>query len=143
MFDVWHGDINFTTLILIVSVMIVLPVQLLLCFTVRNRAIRLLPVIMLSAFIGIFVIMAVSIHDAIMNSGRIWTTQTMNPFYICDLMVEMNCGIPIDEIHKFHDPGKRYSISPARLDNQIMNKIFKYGHHSPSFCASRSVGIVS
>lgn len=63
MFDVWNGDINFTTLILIVSVMIVLPVQLLLCFTVRNRAIRLLPVIILSVFIGIVVIMAIAVDD--------------------------------------------------------------------------------
>lgn len=63
MFDVWIGDINFTTLILIVCVVIILPVQLLLCFAVRNRAIRLLPVIILSVLIGILVIMAISVHD--------------------------------------------------------------------------------
>ena len=63
MFDVWHGDINFTTLILIICVVIILPVQLLLCFTVRNRAIRLLPVIILSVLIGLFAIMAIFVHD--------------------------------------------------------------------------------
>ena len=63
MFDVWCGDINFTTLILMVSIVIILPVQLLLCFTVKSRAIRLLPIIILSVLIGIFVIMAITIND--------------------------------------------------------------------------------
>ena len=63
MFNVWHGNIGYTALILIVSVVIVLPVQLLLCLKVRNFAIRLLPVIILSVFIGIFVIMVFSVRD--------------------------------------------------------------------------------
>lgn len=63
MFDVWCGDINFTALILMVSIVIILPVQLLLCFTVKSRAIRLLPIIILSVLIGIFVIMAITIND--------------------------------------------------------------------------------
>ena len=63
MFNVWHGDMGYTALILIVSVVIVLPVQLLLCFKVRNLVIRLLPVIILSVFIGIVVIMAIAVDD--------------------------------------------------------------------------------
>ena len=63
MFNVWHGNIGYTALILIVSVVIVLPVQLLLCLKVRNFAIRLLPVIILSVLIGIFAIMAIYVQD--------------------------------------------------------------------------------
>lgn len=63
MFDVWCKDINFTALILMFSIVIILPVQLLLCFTVKSRAIRLLPIIILSVLIGIFVIMAITIND--------------------------------------------------------------------------------
>lgn len=63
MFDIWNRNINFTTLILIICVVIILPVQLLLCFKVKNCAIRLLPVIILSVFIGIFAVMALYVHD--------------------------------------------------------------------------------
>ena len=63
MFDIWQGDMGYTALILIASVVIVLPVQLFLCFKVRNLVIRLLPVIILSVLIGIFAIMVFSAHD--------------------------------------------------------------------------------
>ena len=63
MFDIWQRDMGYTALILIASVVIVLPVQLFLCFKVRNLVIRLLPVIILSVLIGIFVIMVFFAHD--------------------------------------------------------------------------------
>ncbi|MBQ8718909.1 MAG: hypothetical protein IJY66_06560 [Clostridia bacterium] len=44
MFDIWMGDIELTTFVLIFSIVVILPVQLLLCFKVENRLIRLLPV---------------------------------------------------------------------------------------------------
>ena len=46
--DVWIGNIEFTTFIAICSVLIVLPMQLLLCFKVKNSFIRLLPSILLT-----------------------------------------------------------------------------------------------
>lgn len=46
--DVWIGNIEFTTFIAICSAFIVLPVQLLLCFKVKNTFIRLLPSILLT-----------------------------------------------------------------------------------------------
>ena len=46
--DVWIGNIEFTTFIAICSVLIVLPMQLLLCFKVKNTFIRLLPSILLT-----------------------------------------------------------------------------------------------
>ena len=49
MFDVWYGDIELTTLTLLFSVILLLPLQLLLCFKVRNLLVRLLPVLILAA----------------------------------------------------------------------------------------------
>ncbi len=61
MFDVWMGDIELTTLVLIFSVIVLLPVQLLLCFKVKRKAIRMLPVIILSVPTIIFIVMSVVI----------------------------------------------------------------------------------
>ena len=58
MFDVWLGEIELTTLTLLLSVFILLPLQLLLCFKVRSRILRLLPVILFSLLVGIFLLLA-------------------------------------------------------------------------------------
>ena len=58
MFDVWIGDIEFTTAVLIFSVVVLLLIQLLICFKVKNKVIRLLPVILLSIFTIFLVAMA-------------------------------------------------------------------------------------
>ena len=47
--DVWIRDIEITTLIVISSVLIVLPIQLLLCFKVKRLLIRLLPTMLFTA----------------------------------------------------------------------------------------------
>lgn len=46
--DVWIGNIEFTTFIAICSVLIILPMQLLLCIKIKNIFIRLLPSILLA-----------------------------------------------------------------------------------------------
>ena len=61
MFDVWMGDIELTTAVLIFSIVVLLPIQLLLCFKVKSRVIRLLPVILLSIPTIIFTVMSVAI----------------------------------------------------------------------------------
>ena len=48
MLDVWIGDINIAPFIWIFTLIVVLPVQLALCFKVKSKNIRLLPVIILS-----------------------------------------------------------------------------------------------
>lgn len=59
MFDVWIGDVELTTLTIIVAVAAILPIQLLLCFKVKNLLLRLLPsmlfaVVTISFFAMIF-----------------------------------------------------------------------------------------
>lgn len=43
MFDVWIGDMNLTWIIILISILIVFPVQLLLCYRVKSFLIRLIP----------------------------------------------------------------------------------------------------
>ena len=47
--DIWIRDIEITTLIVVSSVFIVLPIQLLLCFKVKKILLRLLPSFVLTA----------------------------------------------------------------------------------------------
>lgn len=55
MFGIWFGDIELTTLTIIISIVILLPVQLLLCFKVKNLAVRLTPIIILSCPMAVFI----------------------------------------------------------------------------------------
>lgn len=47
--DIWIRDIEITTLITVSSILIVLPIQLLLCFKVKKLLLRLLPSLVLTA----------------------------------------------------------------------------------------------
>ncbi len=49
MFDVYAGDVELTTLTFIVSVAVLLPLQLLLCFKVKSLLLRLTPAVLLTA----------------------------------------------------------------------------------------------
>ncbi len=59
MFDIWFGEIEITTLAIIVSVVVLFPVQLLLCFKVKSLTIRLVPVITLSILTSLFVVLSI------------------------------------------------------------------------------------
>ena len=63
MFDVWWGNTNLALVAFILSVVLVLPVQLLLCFKVKNRTICLLPIIFLLLLTALFIFLALSIPD--------------------------------------------------------------------------------
>ena len=49
MFDIWIGDINIAPFIWLFTLIVVLPIQLVLCFKVKSKIVRLLPVIILTA----------------------------------------------------------------------------------------------
>ena len=57
MFDIWMGDIELTTAVLVFSIIVLLPIQLLLCFRIKSKVIRLLPIILLSIPTLIFIFM--------------------------------------------------------------------------------------
>lgn len=67
MFDLYIGDIELATVFLVFSIIVLLPIQLLLCFKVKSKVIRLIPLILLFIFTLIFVVMATTTHgwDAI------------------------------------------------------------------------------
>ena len=48
MFDIWIDDINIAPFIWIFTLIVVFPIQLTLCFKVKSKVVRLLPVIILS-----------------------------------------------------------------------------------------------
>ena len=48
MLDVWIGDINIAPFLWSFTLIVVLPLQLTLCFKVKSKVVRLLPVIVLS-----------------------------------------------------------------------------------------------
>ena len=48
MFDVWIGDMNIAPFLWIFTLVVVLPIQLALCFKVKSKILRLLPVVVLS-----------------------------------------------------------------------------------------------
>ena len=48
MFDVWIGDMNIAPFLWIFTLAVVLPIQLALCFKVKSKILRLLPVVVLS-----------------------------------------------------------------------------------------------
>ena len=47
MLDVWIGDINIAPYIWVFTLIVVFPIQLALCFKVKSKIVRLLPVIIL------------------------------------------------------------------------------------------------
>ena len=61
--DGWIRDIEITTLIAVSSVLIVLPLQLLLCFKAQKLFIRLLPSIVLTATTVLLFILMRSVRD--------------------------------------------------------------------------------
>ena len=62
MFDIWTGDIELTRAVLIFSIIVFLPIQLLLCIRVKSKVIRLLPIILLSILVLIFIFMSITIQ---------------------------------------------------------------------------------
>ena len=63
MFDVWIGNIKLIKAVLVLSVVVLLLIQLLICFKAKNKIIRLLPVILLSIVTIFFVAMASTATD--------------------------------------------------------------------------------
>lgn len=61
MFDwIWAGDMNLSVLVWIAALVVVLPVQLLLCFKAKSRTVRLFPVTLLGALAVIFLLLALA-----------------------------------------------------------------------------------
>ena len=52
--DIWIRDIEITVLIVACALCVVLPIQLLLCFKVKNLFCKLLPSVVLAAFVVFF-----------------------------------------------------------------------------------------
>lgn len=58
MFDVWLGDVELTEVIIYASILIMIPLQLLLCFKVKKLWVRLIPTVTLITAIILFMCMS-------------------------------------------------------------------------------------
>lgn len=83
MFDMWYGDIELTTLTLIISFVIILPIQLMFCFRVKNRAVRLLPVAILSSVTAILLVIALFVQGWDGLGYAIWASCTGFMLFMC------------------------------------------------------------
>lgn len=57
MLDVYLADTNLTILVLALSLLFLLPMQLMLCFRAKSMILRLLPIIMLAIATLVFILM--------------------------------------------------------------------------------------
>lgn len=85
MFDVYLGDTNLTVLMIIVSAVLFLPVQLLLCFRAKRRTLRLLPIIILFITAAVFILMTLPATG--------WTGLYYILFAIYAAMALFMCGL--------------------------------------------------
>lgn len=63
MFDVHWGDLELTAFTLGVALLLVLPLQLVLCFKVRRRALRLLPAALFAGTAVVFLLMSAAVSN--------------------------------------------------------------------------------
>lgn len=85
MFDTWFGGIELTALALILTVFVLIPVQIFLCFRVKNLFIRLLPVLLLFSLILIYSLMGLA--------GSGWDTVGYTYLAIVTGLMLLPCGI--------------------------------------------------
>ena len=83
MFDMWYGNIELTTLTLIISFVVILPVQLMLCFRVKSRTVRLLPVVILSSVTAILLVAALIVQGWEGLGYAIWAIFTGFMLFMC------------------------------------------------------------
>lgn len=58
MFDIYFGEIELTEVIIYISILIMIPLQLLLCFKAKNLILKLLPIFILLFLIVTFICMS-------------------------------------------------------------------------------------
>ena len=83
MFDMWYGDIELTTLTLIISFSVILPIQLMLCFRGKNRVVRLLPVAILSSVTAILLVVVLIVQGWDGLGYAIWASFTGFMLFMC------------------------------------------------------------
>ena len=65
MFDIWIDGVNIAPVIWILILIVILPIQLVLCFRVKSKILRMLPVIIFSALTAVFGIAAAVVVVAV------------------------------------------------------------------------------
>jgi len=85
MFDVWVGDVNIAPFLWLFALIVILPLQLLLCFKAKNKLVRLLPVIIFSVLaVAAIIAVAVSID---------WSAMFYLIFAVYFVVMLLFCGV--------------------------------------------------
>ena len=61
MFDIWYGDIPFANCVIIFSLIVILPIQILICFKAKSIFVRFIPIIVLAAAMLIWIILGIAV----------------------------------------------------------------------------------
>ena len=61
MFDIWYGDIPVTNLVIGLSLIIILPIQILICFKAKSIFVRFIPIIVFTAAVLIWIILSFAV----------------------------------------------------------------------------------
>lgn len=82
---VWIDDISLSVLVCIISFVVILPIQLLLCFKAKSRRVRFIPITLFCVLAVVFICMALS-STGWDNIGYIF-------FAIYAVLMILACGI--------------------------------------------------
>ena len=61
MLDIWYGDIPFANCVIIFSLIVILPIQILICFKAKSIFVRFIPIIVLTAAVLIWIILSLAV----------------------------------------------------------------------------------
>lgn len=61
MFDIWYGDVEVTTCVMIFCAILLFPIQLFLCFKVKSLFLRLIPVSILGSVFVWFLLLSLCV----------------------------------------------------------------------------------
>ena len=69
MFDIWYGDIPFANCVIIFSLIVIFPIQILICFKAKSIFVRFIPIIVFTAAILIWIILSFAVAGFAWNYG--------------------------------------------------------------------------
>ena len=61
MFDIWYGDIPVTNLIIVFSLIVILPIQILICFKAKSIFVRFIPIIILATAVLMWIVLSFAV----------------------------------------------------------------------------------
>lgn len=61
MFDIWYGDIPVTNLVIVFSLIVILPIQILIFFKAKSMFVRFIPIMILAAMVLMWIVLSFAV----------------------------------------------------------------------------------